>query len=150
MRSALHARSGCETIRRGWGAWCGWRYRFSATDVERGTTLGKCWRGAALTVLVLAALASDAWGQSQRPPDTEQAKRAQEPPAIDQRGAAQSPARSSAPAPPHSSQIYFSERPHRLHRKVMKSGLVSLTSCPATIMSVPQSGHAGSSPVSKG
>jgi hypothetical protein len=53
-------------------------------------------------------------------------------------------------AEPHSSQTYFSERPHRLHRKVMKPGLVSLTSCPATIMSVPQSRHAGSSPVSKG
>jgi hypothetical protein len=53
-------------------------------------------------------------------------------------------------AEPHSSQIYFSDRPQRLHRKVMKPGLVSLTSCPATIMSVPQSRHAGSSPVSKG
>jgi hypothetical protein len=115
---------------------------------RRGRPLANA--GAALAVLVLAALASDAWGQSQRPPDTEQAKPAQQPPAIDQRGTAQSPARSSAPAPPHSSQIYFSERPHRLHRKVMKSGLVSLTSCPATIMSVPQSRHAGSSPVSNG
>jgi hypothetical protein len=38
----------------------------------------------------------------------------------------------------HSSQTYFSDRPQRLQRKVMKSGLVSLTSCPATIMSVPQ------------
>jgi hypothetical protein len=54
------------------------------------------------------------------------------------------------PAEPHSSQTYFSERPHRVHRKVMKSGLVSLTSFAATIMSVPQSKHAGSSPVSKG
>ena len=54
------------------------------------------------------------------------------------------------PAEPHSSQTYFSECPHRVHRKVMKSGLVSLTSCPATIMSLPQSKHAGSSPVSKG
>jgi hypothetical protein len=54
------------------------------------------------------------------------------------------------PADPHSSQTYFSERPHRVHRKAMKSGLVSLTSRPANIMRVPQSGHAGSSPVSKG
>jgi Integrase core domain len=42
------------------------------------------------------------------------------------------------------------DRPHLLHRKLMKSGLPSLASCPTTIMSVPQSRHAGSSPVSKG
>ena len=45
----------------------------------------------------------------------------------------------TAIAEPHSSQIYFSDRPQRLHRKVIKPGLVSLTSCPATIMRVPQS-----------
>ena len=58
--------------------------------------------------------------------------------------------RPAGPAEPHSSQTNFSDRPHLLHRKVMKSGLASLTSCPAIIMSVPQSRHAGSSPVSKG
>jgi hypothetical protein len=50
----------------------------------------------------------------------------------------------------HSSQINFSDRPQRWHRKLIKSGSVSLISCPASIMTVPQPAHAGSSPVSKG
>src|SRR5216684_5420296 len=45
-----------------------------------------------VALIILAVLASDSWGQSQRPPDAEQTKAAQQPAATDQRGTAQSPA----------------------------------------------------------
>jgi hypothetical protein len=65
-------------------------------------------------------------------------------------GAGQLAGVSCGPAEPHSLQMYFSDRPQRLQRNVMKSGLVSRTSCAATTIRVPQPRHAGSSPVSKG
>jgi hypothetical protein len=51
---------------------------------------------------------------------------------------------------PHSSQIYFSDRAQVVHRKMMKLGLASLTSWPATIMTAPHSAQTGFFPVSKG